>query len=571
MFLTFALLPSTFQAGSQASTPAVRQAGTPAVRMVDIDQDGRLDRLTFDSNGGLGVAMNRSGRVFESIAQTLPRVPISSVLAGDLTGDGWADLYLVSPGENVALVGDGTGFFTEATGELGLADGGYGLSAERTDIDQDGIQDVLLRNLTGDVVFWGTKGAFERDPSTPTTISAPAARPAPWISGMGFRPMELSSGLEAPPLLRAPASPAPGTPTGRAFSSEGSRSEAPTAGESAAADSDGPFVECTLAIRDVSTNACIRADSTPTMGRLLPLGPMFFVEATGEVGVGTTSPANRLSVAGTADVSGALGVGTATPANELSVLGNADVSGNLGVGTASPNGKLSVVGNVDITGSLGIGGPDPQSPLADLHVVGNAFSGAMIIAPDAASGGSASLELAEDRDAVESFRLLYDGAADQLQVQSDAGTPTSRLAVARDTGIVGVGTTDLTSTSAAGAGLLRVTGDVTQSLASAGAVKASCHVDGTGVVSVTRSFNQLPGGSAITVARPVPGQYVVDFGVDVSSRFYIAVVGGGVAGVNPTNGGIKVTPRSLNVNALSIVTFDAAGVPADNDFYLVVF
>jgi hypothetical protein len=45
----------------------------------------------------------------------------------------------------------------------------------------------------------------------------------------------------------------------------------------------------------------------------------------GNVGVGTASPANKLSVAGNADVSG-----------QLSVAGNADFAGKVGIGTKDP-------------------------------------------------------------------------------------------------------------------------------------------------------------------------------------------------------------------------------------------
>ena len=41
---------------------------------------------------------------------------------------------------------------------------------------------------------------------------------------------------------------------------------------------------------------------------------------------------------------GNFGIGTVTPANKLTVLGNADFTGNVGIGTPSPGSKLSVVG-----------------------------------------------------------------------------------------------------------------------------------------------------------------------------------------------------------------------------------
>jgi len=56
---------------------------------------------------------------------------------------------------------------------------------------------------------------------------------------------------------------------------------------------------------------------------------------TGNVGIGTPAPANKLSVTGDADVSGNVGIGTTTPANKLSVVGNADFSGAVGIGTSS--------------------------------------------------------------------------------------------------------------------------------------------------------------------------------------------------------------------------------------------
>jgi hypothetical protein len=79
------------------------------------------------------------------------------------------------------------------------------------------------------------------------------------------------------------------------------------------------------------------------------------ITSNGNVGVGTTAPTNKLSVAGNADFSGNVGVGTTTPANKLSVVGNADFSGNVGVGTVTPANKLSVAGNADFSGNVGIG------------------------------------------------------------------------------------------------------------------------------------------------------------------------------------------------------------------------
>jgi len=73
---------------------------------------------------------------------------------------------------------------------------------------------------------------------------------------------------------------------------------------------------------------------------------MVLDHTTGNVGIGNTSPGNKLSVGGgNADFSGSVGIGTTTPTNNLSVVGNTNMTGFLGVGTGPTNAKLSVLGN----------------------------------------------------------------------------------------------------------------------------------------------------------------------------------------------------------------------------------
>ena len=60
------------------------------------------------------------------------------------------------------------------------------------------------------------------------------------------------------------------------------------------------------------------------------------VTTTGDVGVGTNSPTQKLQVNGHTHISGNLGLGIANPTEKLHVAGNAYVTANMGIGTA-PN------------------------------------------------------------------------------------------------------------------------------------------------------------------------------------------------------------------------------------------
>lgn len=137
-----------------------------SVRFVDVTGDRFPDRLLVAADGALSVAVNRRLGAFEIVPQRLPAVSAVDVLASDLNGDGSTDLYFVGRGENVVLLGDGTGRFREAPAAFGLRDGGAGRSAERIDLDGSGRLDVLLHNEDRDVIFWARPEGFEQDSTT---------------------------------------------------------------------------------------------------------------------------------------------------------------------------------------------------------------------------------------------------------------------------------------------------------------------------------------------------------------------------------------------------------------------
>lgn len=140
-----------------------------ALRMIDVNGDGLRDCLRNDSNGSLVVGLNRGNRIFEDIHQKLPRIIIAAAMGADLNADGQLDLYLVSEGANVALLGDGEGLFHEATVELGLADAGSGRGAAMEDLDGDGTLDCSCTT-------WTATWSSGRAAMAPTNVAPPRTR-----------------------------------------------------------------------------------------------------------------------------------------------------------------------------------------------------------------------------------------------------------------------------------------------------------------------------------------------------------------------------------------------------------
>ncbi|MHC4846461.1 MAG: FG-GAP repeat domain-containing protein, partial [Planctomycetota bacterium] len=167
VFLVALTGSTTFALTGDATVPA-------AMRLVDLNADGQPDKLLLGVDGSVSVAVNRGNGVFESVWQDLPAIDVVDLLVTDLNGDSFTDVYLLAFGENVALLGDGTGRLVDATASLGLGNAGLGVSAERFDLDLDGLDEVLLHNLDSDVIFWAqADGRFESDTETlmPSTAS----------------------------------------------------------------------------------------------------------------------------------------------------------------------------------------------------------------------------------------------------------------------------------------------------------------------------------------------------------------------------------------------------------------
>jgi len=164
--------PFSFQDLSAVSGGPV-DFGTPASDVekatgafVDVDGDGWDDVITLTGSGQpFGYFLNRpdgsGGRTF------VPAPPDNgldtggaferdgaSITAGDVDGDGDEDLYvgcgwnpLIASGENLLLLNDGPGRFTDATASAGLLDGDNTTCAcVLFDMDLDGDLDLLSVN-----------------------------------------------------------------------------------------------------------------------------------------------------------------------------------------------------------------------------------------------------------------------------------------------------------------------------------------------------------------------------------------------------------------------------------------
>ncbi len=106
------------------------------------------------------------------------------------------------------------------------------------------------------------------------------------------------------------------------------------------------------------------------------------------------------------------------------------------------------------------------------------------------------------------------------------------------------------------------------SLASNGFVWAAAHVTGA-TPTVTRSFNNIAGGTTPSVTRSALGRYRVDFGVDVSARFF-SVSRGNASSGTPVNGSCSATPDATDPNRVYVACDNLAGSAIDNNFFLLV-
>ncbi len=119
----------------------------------DVDGDGDPDLFLSTHTGTCRLWLNDGAGMFRDAgpaalpthADLQARMPA----LGDLDGDGDADIYVVSRGQDRVWVNDGSGVFTDQTPERLGAEHSSGYSAIIADLDLDGRNDLVVANPSG--------------------------------------------------------------------------------------------------------------------------------------------------------------------------------------------------------------------------------------------------------------------------------------------------------------------------------------------------------------------------------------------------------------------------------------
>jgi hypothetical protein len=359
-------------ASSAPGDPA-SERGLPALfSWGDVDGDGRLDLAAVTGEGALRLLANAGEGRFEDVTEQVGLSGIEDAalaLWADYDGDGRSDLFVGARAGTSRLLHNEGGVFVDMSAGSGLASQEAVQSAEWLDHDGDGRLDLVLVAAHESELFLrlfrGLEGGFfEQTELRVAGVAAPEpgqAVSAPAVGGVlgALSNPDGSSASDGAPAGSAGKA-GPRTP--------GVRGVVGSASRGSLAPSLPLLASCLTAIRDqANPGMCLKASSSPTLGRLYPITANLFVALGGDVGIGTTSPGAKLDVAGTARMGGfvlptgaaagrvltsdAGGVGTWQPVADLWV----DQTGDTMTGTLTLNPGVDQALDVS-TGSIYKGG-----------------------------------------------------------------------------------------------------------------------------------------------------------------------------------------------------------------------
>jgi hypothetical protein len=156
-----------------------------AIALADFDGDGSLDVLVATTSPEEGIALrllhNDGGALHEVDAGLPAHLPgaIRALAAGDVSGDGAADLVVSGDGQDRLFLNDGTGHFFDATVASMPLDDSPGTSIALVDLDRDRHLDLVIGNDRAQTRLYLNDGAGHFSDHTP--LLPIVADPTVWV------------------------------------------------------------------------------------------------------------------------------------------------------------------------------------------------------------------------------------------------------------------------------------------------------------------------------------------------------------------------------------------------------